>query len=45
LQRTHPEAAERFMRQAQKQVKSRFFLYKQLADLAMAHAEEKSEDK
>jgi pyruvate-ferredoxin/flavodoxin oxidoreductase len=45
LQRTHPEAAERFMRQAQKQVKSRFFLYKQLADLAVAHAEQKPETK
>jgi pyruvate-ferredoxin/flavodoxin oxidoreductase len=43
LQRTHPEAAERFLRQAQQQVKSRFFLYEQLAHLAVRHAEETAE--
>ena len=43
LQRTHPDAAERFLRIAQKQVKSRFFLYEQLAHLAVAHAEQKPE--
>ena len=43
LQRTHPEAAERFLRQAQQQVNSRFFLYEQLAHLAVAHAEETAE--
>jgi len=43
LQRTHPEAAERFLRLAQKRVKSRFFLYQQLAHLAVAHAEERVE--
>ncbi|MDJ0806204.1 MAG: pyruvate:ferredoxin (flavodoxin) oxidoreductase [Gammaproteobacteria bacterium] len=44
LQRTHPDAAERYLRTAQKQVKSRFFLYEQLAHLAVAHAEEQPED-
>ena len=44
LQRTHPEAAERFLRQAQKQVDTRFFLYEQLAHLAVRHAEEQTDD-
>ncbi|MEJ2592201.1 MAG: pyruvate:ferredoxin (flavodoxin) oxidoreductase [Candidatus Thiodiazotropha sp.] len=39
LQRTHPEASERFLRQAQKQIKTRYQLYEQLAHLAVAHAE------
>jgi pyruvate-ferredoxin/flavodoxin oxidoreductase len=43
LTRTHPEAAERFLRSAQKQVKTRFFLYEQLAQLAMANMEERPE--
>ncbi|MGD8588560.1 MAG: hypothetical protein PVG22_06980, partial [Chromatiales bacterium] len=44
LQRTHPETAERLLRAAQKQVDSRFFLYEQLAHLAVRHAEEQTED-
>jgi pyruvate-ferredoxin/flavodoxin oxidoreductase len=40
LQRTHPDAAERFLRQAQKLVNSRFFMYEQLAHLALRHAED-----
>jgi pyruvate-ferredoxin/flavodoxin oxidoreductase len=43
LQRTHPEIAERLLRQAQKQVDSRFSLYEQLAHLAVRHAEPESE--
>ncbi len=35
LLRTHPEEAERYMRQAQEQVRSKFHLYQQLAHLAM----------
>jgi pyruvate-ferredoxin/flavodoxin oxidoreductase len=35
LFRTHPEAAERFLKQAQRQIKSRFHLYEQLAHLAV----------
>jgi pyruvate-ferredoxin/flavodoxin oxidoreductase len=38
LQRSHPEAAERFLRQAQKQAESKFFLYEQLAHLAVQNA-------
>ena len=44
LQRTHPEAAERFLRQAQKLVETRFTLYEQLAGLAMAKAPEAKSD-
>ncbi|MCG7903354.1 pyruvate:ferredoxin (flavodoxin) oxidoreductase [Candidatus Thiodiazotropha endoloripes] len=39
LQRTHPEASEKFLRQAQQQIKSRYRLYEQLAQLAMQKAE------
>jgi pyruvate-ferredoxin/flavodoxin oxidoreductase len=39
LQRTHPEASERYLRQAQQQIKSRYRLYEQLAQLAMEKAE------
>jgi pyruvate-ferredoxin/flavodoxin oxidoreductase len=45
LQLTHPEAAERFLRQAQRQVNSRFYLYQQLAHLAIRHAEENPDNK
>ncbi|MEJ2610322.1 MAG: pyruvate:ferredoxin (flavodoxin) oxidoreductase [Candidatus Thiodiazotropha sp.] len=34
LQRTHPEASERFLRQAQSHIKTRYQLYEQLAHLA-----------
>ena len=53
LFRTHPDAAERFLKQAQRQIKSRFHLYEQLAHLAVveqageaapAKAEEKPAD-
>jgi len=36
LFRTHPDAAELFLKQAQKQIRSRFHLYEQLAHLAVA---------
>jgi pyruvate-ferredoxin/flavodoxin oxidoreductase len=36
LFRTHPDAAERFLKQAQTQIRSRFHLYEQLAHLAVA---------
>ncbi|MES9832047.1 MAG: pyruvate:ferredoxin (flavodoxin) oxidoreductase [Candidatus Thiodiazotropha sp. DIVDIV] len=39
LQRTQPEASEKFMRHAQSQIKTRYQLYKQLADLAMEQNE------
>jgi len=39
LQRTHPDAAERFLRQAQKQIRTRHRLYEQLAHLAVDRAE------
>ncbi|MCU7882147.1 MAG: pyruvate:ferredoxin (flavodoxin) oxidoreductase [Candidatus Thiodiazotropha sp. (ex Lucinoma aequizonata)] len=39
LQRTHPEASERFLRQAQQQIKTRYQLYEQLAQLATEEAE------
>ncbi len=39
LNRTHPDAAERFLRQAQKHVQTRFHLYEQLAHLAVQKAE------
>ncbi len=35
LMRSHPDEAERYLRQAQKQVHSRFHLYEQLAKLAV----------
>jgi pyruvate-ferredoxin/flavodoxin oxidoreductase len=35
LQRTHPDDSERFLRQAQQQIKTRYRLYEQLAQLAM----------
>ena len=38
LNRTHPEAAERFLRLAQKHVQTRFSLYEQLAQLAVQKA-------
>jgi pyruvate-ferredoxin/flavodoxin oxidoreductase len=38
LNRTHPEAAERFLRLAQKHVQTRFSLYEQLAHLAVQRA-------
>jgi pyruvate-ferredoxin/flavodoxin oxidoreductase len=43
LQRTDPEASERFMRQAQQQIKTRYQLYEQLAHLAVAHANTEKE--
>ncbi|MGD8909259.1 MAG: pyruvate:ferredoxin (flavodoxin) oxidoreductase [Chromatiales bacterium] len=43
LQRTHPEASEHFLRQAQLQIKTRYQLYEQLAHLAVAHADTKKE--
>jgi pyruvate-ferredoxin/flavodoxin oxidoreductase len=50
LFRTHPDAAERFLKQAQRQIRSRFHLYEQLAHLAVAEqagevAPEKMEEK
>ena len=36
LFRTHPDAAELFLEQAQRQIRSRFHLYEQLAHLAVA---------
>jgi len=42
LNRTHPAAAERYLRMAQKHVDTRFNLYEQLAHLAMQKAPEKS---
>jgi pyruvate-ferredoxin/flavodoxin oxidoreductase len=39
LQRTHPEDSERFLQQAQKQIKTRYQLYEQLAHLAVTQAE------
>jgi len=41
LTRTHPEAAERYLRLAQKHVETRFGLYEQLAHLAVQKAPEK----
>jgi pyruvate-ferredoxin/flavodoxin oxidoreductase len=38
LSRTHPDAAERFLRMAQKHVETRFSLYEQLAHLAVQRA-------
>jgi pyruvate-ferredoxin/flavodoxin oxidoreductase len=38
LNRTHPDAAERFLRQAQRHVETRFQLYGQLASLAVQKA-------
>jgi pyruvate-ferredoxin/flavodoxin oxidoreductase len=38
LNRTHPDAAERFLRQAQRHVETRFQLYEQLASLAVQKA-------
>ncbi|MCU0836680.1 MAG: pyruvate:ferredoxin (flavodoxin) oxidoreductase [Chromatiaceae bacterium] len=38
LNRTHPEAAERYLRLAQKHVQTRFSLYEQLAHLAVQKA-------
>ncbi len=42
LNRTHPEAAERYLRLAQKHVETRFSLYQQLAELAVQKAPEKA---
>ncbi|MEA3278721.1 MAG: pyruvate:ferredoxin (flavodoxin) oxidoreductase [Pseudomonadota bacterium] len=41
LNRTHPEAAERYLQMAQKHVETRFSLYEQLAALAVERAPEK----
>jgi pyruvate-ferredoxin/flavodoxin oxidoreductase len=38
LERTHPEASERFLREAQQHIKSRYDLYEQLAQLALEKA-------
>jgi pyruvate-ferredoxin/flavodoxin oxidoreductase len=38
LTRTHPDAAERFLRLAQRHVETRFQLYEQLANLAVQKA-------
>jgi pyruvate-ferredoxin/flavodoxin oxidoreductase len=43
LQRTHPEDSERFLRQAQQHIKTRYRLYEQLAHLAVAKAEKQGE--
>jgi pyruvate-ferredoxin/flavodoxin oxidoreductase len=43
LQRTDPEASEHFLRQAQQQIKTKYRLYKQLANLAVAHADTEKE--
>ncbi|MCU7918958.1 MAG: pyruvate:ferredoxin (flavodoxin) oxidoreductase [Candidatus Thiodiazotropha sp. (ex Epidulcina cf. delphinae)] len=40
LQRTHPEASEHFLRQAQRHIKTRFQLYEQLAQLAVGETED-----
>jgi pyruvate-ferredoxin/flavodoxin oxidoreductase len=37
LERTHPELAHRFLQEAQGQAEDRFFLYEQLARLAVGH--------
>ncbi|MCU7851553.1 MAG: pyruvate:ferredoxin (flavodoxin) oxidoreductase [Candidatus Thiodiazotropha sp. (ex Monitilora ramsayi)] len=39
LERTHPEASEHFLRQAQQQIKTRYQLYEQLAKLATEETE------
>jgi len=39
LNRTHPAAAERYLRLAQKHAETRFQLYEQLAHLAVQRAE------
>ncbi len=39
LQRSHPERAEKYLREAQKHVESRYRLYEQLAHLAVAKAD------
>jgi pyruvate-ferredoxin/flavodoxin oxidoreductase len=44
LDRTHPEAAERFLSRAQKLAESKFFLYEQLAHLAVQNPPEKAPD-
>ena len=44
LQRTHPDAAERFLHQAQRQVESKFLLYEQLAQLAVQNASDKPQN-
>jgi pyruvate-ferredoxin/flavodoxin oxidoreductase len=38
LSRTHPDAAERFLSQAQRHIQTRFQLYEQLANLAVQKA-------
>jgi pyruvate-ferredoxin/flavodoxin oxidoreductase len=43
LERTRPAAAEHFLRQAQKEAESKFFLYEQLAHLAMQNTPAKPE--
>ncbi len=43
LERSHPADAERFLRQAQKEAESKFFLYEQLAHLALQNAPAKPE--
>ena len=39
LERTHPEAAHRFMEAAQQQIKAKFHLYEQLAKLAVGETD------
>jgi pyruvate-ferredoxin/flavodoxin oxidoreductase len=39
LERTHPQASQRFLRQAQQQIKARYLLYEQLAHLAVVQGE------
>jgi pyruvate-ferredoxin/flavodoxin oxidoreductase len=43
LNRTHPDAAERYLQLAQKRVETHFSLYEQLAHLAVQKAPEKAE--
>jgi pyruvate-ferredoxin/flavodoxin oxidoreductase len=44
LQRTHPDASEHFLRQAQQWIKTRYQLYEQLAHLAVTHSEKETEE-
>jgi pyruvate-ferredoxin/flavodoxin oxidoreductase len=44
LNRTHPEAAERYLQLAQKRVETHFSLYEQLAHLAVQKAPEKAKE-
>jgi pyruvate-ferredoxin/flavodoxin oxidoreductase len=40
LERTHPDLSERFLRQAQHHIKTRYQLYEQLAKLAVGEMDE-----